>query len=106
MKVQLHEEAQLHIVRRRSGTMSRITGLGDEFLAELDLVLAGHSLQPEVWPVWPGSRARKYPVRRRLLVRFPYGIAYQIIGNTIIVVAVAANKRRPRPRYWASRAKR
>jgi hypothetical protein len=102
VKVQLHEEAQLDIDEAALWYDEQDPGLGDEFLAELDLVLAGLSLQPEVWPVWPGSRARKYPVRRRLLVRFPYGIAYQIVGNTI--VAVAADKRRPG--YWASRAKR
>jgi hypothetical protein len=45
-----------------------------------------------------------HQVRRRLLSRFPYGIAYQVIDDTVVVVAVAAHKKRPR--YWADRIQR
>ncbi|MEY4580847.1 MAG: hypothetical protein RL701_5550 [Pseudomonadota bacterium] len=60
--------------------------------------------QSETWPLWPGVRRRKRPVRRRLLSRFPYAIAYQVINDTIVVLAVAAHKKRPR--FWTERIQR
>jgi hypothetical protein len=35
---------------------------------------------------------------------FPYGIAYQIVGDAIVVLAIAAHKKRPR--HWADRIQR
>lgn len=104
MKVQLHEEARLDIDEAARWYDEQEPGLGDELLAELDRRIAGLVRQPEVWPVWPQTRPGKYPVRRRLLARFPYAIAYQVVDGTIVVVAFAAHKRRPR--YWSSRVTR
>ena len=104
MIVQLHEEAQRDLDEAAVWYDDQEPGLGDEFLAEVDQRIAGLALRPEIWPLWPGVRVGKYPVRRRLLVRFPYGIAYQIVGTVVVVLALAAHKKRPR--YWASRTKR
>jgi plasmid stabilization system protein ParE len=101
VRVQLHEEAQRDIDKASLWYEEQEPGLGDEFLAEVHRRFAELAGQPEVWPVWPGSRAGRYPVRRRLVHRFPYAIAYQTVGDTIVVVAVAADKQRPR--YWSSR---
>ena len=103
MKVQLHEEALLEIEEAAVWYQAQEPGLGDQFLADVNQRLDGLALRPKRWPLWPGTRAVKYPVRRRLLARFPYGIAYQIVGDVVVVLAVAAHKRRPR--YWASRAR-
>lgn len=104
MNVRLHAEALLDIDEAALWYEEQEPGLGDEFLAELNGRFAALVEQPTMWPLWPGTRAGKYPVRRRLLARFPYAIAYQVLGDTIVIVAVAADKKRPR--FWESRVSR
>jgi toxin ParE1/3/4 len=104
VKVRLHEQAYNDVDDAAVWYDEQEVGLGDEFLAEVNACVVSLSEQAEIWPVWPGVQPRKYPVRRRLLSRFPYGIAYQVIGDTIIVLSVAAY--RMRPRYWANRIQR
>ena len=71
------------------------TGLGQEFLDELDRVVRRTVVFPMSCPeIEPG-------VRRCLLARFPYGLIYGVDGETIVVVAVAHLHREPR--YWVDR---
>jgi plasmid stabilization system protein ParE len=42
-----------------------------------------------------------HTLRRYRLDRFPYGIIYHVLGETVRVVAFAHHSRRPR--YWRSR---
>jgi toxin ParE1/3/4 len=79
-------------------------GLGDEFMAEIGQHFSLLVENPAIWPLWPRARSRRHPVRRLLLSRFPYGIAYQVIDDTIVVLSVAAHKKRPR--FWSGRAQR
>jgi len=55
---------------------------------------------PAVWPLWPGL-PETLGIRRFLLARFPYAIAYEFSGEDIIVFAVAHLARRPG--YWKDR---
>ncbi len=82
MKVQLHREAQQDIDEAALWYDDQEPGLGDEFLAEVGQRLASLASQPHVWPLWPGTRQGLYPIRRRLMTRFPYGIAYQVVGDS------------------------
>jgi toxin ParE1/3/4 len=50
---------------------------------------------PETWPV------HYHGTRRVLLERFPYEVAYRVLSDSILVVAVAHCKQRPG--YWRSR---
>jgi toxin ParE1/3/4 len=104
VKVRLHEQAYDDVDEAAQWYDEQEQGLGDEFLAELNAYLASLIERPEAWPLWSGARSRKHPVRRRLLSRFPYGIACQVIDDTVVVVAVAAHKKRPG--YWAGRIQR
>ena len=71
------------------------TGLGQEFLDELDRVVRRAVTFPMSCPeIEPG-------VRRCLLARFPYGLIYGVDGETLVVVAVAHLHREPR--YWVDR---
>jgi plasmid stabilization system protein ParE len=71
------------------------TGLGQEFLDELDRVVRRAVTFPMSCPeIEPG-------VRRCLLARFPYGLIYGVDRKTIVVVAVAHLHREPR--YWVGR---
>ena len=79
---------------------SRQAGLGQDFLSELDRGLDLILESPATWPIWPGLPA-SLGIRRFLLPRFPFGIAYEAEENGIIVVAVAHLARRPG--YWKDR---
>ena len=73
----------------------QVTGLGLEFLDELDRAVRRVVAFPLSYPeIEPG-------IRRCRLARFPYGLIYGVDGETVIVVAVAHLHRRPR--YWIDR---
>lgn len=104
MKIRLHEQAYNDVDEAARWYDEQEPGLGDDFLAELNAYFTSLVDSPGVWPLWPGARQAKYAVRRRLLARFPYALAYQLVEDTIIVVAVAPHKKRPR--YWSGRIER
>ena len=71
------------------------SGLGDEFLDEISLVVQRIKLSPTAIGPDGGD------LRARLLARFPYALIYCIEGETASIVAVAHNSRRPG--YWRRR---
>ena len=72
------------------------TGLGDEFIEQVEKALHRISNMPEVTSaVYPG-------VRRVVLRRFPYGIFYRCDEDQIAVIAVYHSKRDPKG--WQARA--
>jgi plasmid stabilization system protein ParE len=103
VEVQLHEHAEAELERIVAWYERRGRGLGAELLEEIALALETIGEEPDVWPPWPGVRA-KLPVRRFLLPRFPFSLPYIVVGDGVIVLAVAHNSRRPR--YWLKRVKR
>jgi plasmid stabilization system protein ParE len=73
----------------------REPGLGTRFLDEVDRALALIREHPRAWnPIGRDLR------RCRLLV-FPYGLIYRIRDETIEIIAVAHDRRRPG--YWRGR---
>jgi plasmid stabilization system protein ParE len=48
-----------------------------------------------------GNAADEDGNRKRLLHRFPYSVIYEVMGNTVTVLAVAHHRRRPN--YWRSK---
>ena len=64
-------------------------GLGADFLREVDTAIARILRNPEAW-------MRLSPNTRRCRThRFPFGIIYQIRGDTILVVSVMDLRRHP-----------
>ena len=74
---------------------AQVEGKGTEFLDEFDRVIrrvkAYQFASTEIEP----------DIRRCLFVRFPYSLIYGIEEQTIVVIAVAHNRRTPR--YWVDR---
>jgi plasmid stabilization system protein ParE len=64
-------------------------GLGEEFLAEVFATAKQILENPESYPVLHRQ------TRRALVRRFPYGLFYRIIGETIVVVACFHTSRNP-----------
>lgn len=76
---------------------SREPGLGEEFLKELTHNLYCIRERPFSYP----TDFDEY--HRWLMTRFPYGVAYRVEGEKILVFAVAHLRRRPG--YWRGRTK-
>ena len=75
---------------------SQRPGLGEEFLAALKTTRDRVLEHPEAYPVLHRD------TRRALIPqRFPYGLFYRIVGDTIVVVACMHAKRAPR--QWQRR---
>jgi plasmid stabilization system protein ParE len=82
------EEAFLWYERQRPG-------LGEEFLAAVQLARESIAAHPAMYPVIHRD------TRRALVHRFPYGIFYRAYRDVIVVVACMHGKRDPK--QWRSR---
>jgi len=99
----LHPDPQTDIVEAADWYDQRASGLGDEFLAEVDAALATVTERAHVWPTWPGAGHVQPPIQRYLLSRFRfYAIGYQHFEDQVLVLAVVHARRRPF--YWLHRA--
>ena len=65
-------------------------GLGDEFLAQVDVALARILRRPQGYPTTHGS------FQRALVARFPYTIYFRSAGDTVVVFAIYHHRRPPR----------
>jgi hypothetical protein len=95
-----HPEADTEVESAALWYEDRQIGLGQDFLSELDRAFTLIVESPGVWPLWPGV-PESLGIRRFLLSRFPYGIAYDFTEAGVIVYAVAHLARRPG--YWRDR---
>ena len=73
-----------------------VEGLGDEFLAELERVLARVAEAPAAGSPMRAGR------RRMFLRRFPYAVVYRELAPGRVRV-IAVQHHRQRPEYWAAR---
>jgi toxin ParE1/3/4 len=69
-------------------------GLGDRFLDDLSETLAAIADQPLIFPKLE-TLPDDQPFRRALLTVFRYAVVFELVGNGIIVVAVAHTSRAP-----------
>jgi plasmid stabilization system protein ParE len=70
-------------------------GLGEDYLSELESAYEAILEFPDTWPKFQRN------FRRFLLGKFPFSVIYRSKGNSIYVVAVMHNHRKPG--YWLSR---
>jgi plasmid stabilization system protein ParE len=64
-------------------------GLGDEFLDEVLTTVHSVLAMPEAYPVV------KRQTRRALVHRFPYGLFYRVVAETVVFVACFHTSRNP-----------
>ncbi len=94
-RISFHELAELELREAAQYYDSEVPGLGSAFLDEIDYSLHQIVRHPNAAPLIHDV------VRRKLLRRFPYSLLYSFEGNSLSVLAVASQKRRPF--YWKSR---
>lgn len=75
-------------------------GLGDRFADAVEAAIGSILESPHSWGL---HRGRHYdpPVRTRSVAGFRYDVKYVVVGDEVIVVAYAHERRRPD--YWISR---
>jgi plasmid stabilization system protein ParE len=97
MKLRIHRLAVAEIDHEVDYYESRQEGLGAELEDELDAVFSMIVQFPEAAPQWKHRADRRVAV----LDRFPFTVPYQIVGDEIVVLALAHTSRRPG--YWTRR---
>lgn len=100
MKIRVHREARAEIESAAEWYSTRRAGLGEDFIGEVSRAFEAIREGPLAWPVWPDT-ASDLQIRRFVLPRFPFSVAFQVAGESIIVLSVAHAKRRPG--YWIGR---
>lgn len=103
MRLKIHPDAEEELFQGAAWYDDRRVGLGDEFLAHVyrwfDVVIES----PSTWPLWPSTPQELTPPIRRVVVnRFPYLIAYQVFSEHVLILAIAHSRRSPL--YWLVRA--
>jgi len=98
MKLEFHPEAQQEFLEALSHYEAEVAGLGERFDAEVRRGVTLLREYPEI-----GARLG-HELRKLVLDRFPYYLIYALSGETVYVVAVAHEKRKPG--FWLERIER
>jgi toxin ParE1/3/4 len=75
--------------------------LGVDFFREYDRVISQIEEHPLRYPKLETVETTR-DIRRFLLHRFPYYVAYEVLSDEVVVLAVAHTSRRPN--YWLRRS--
>ncbi len=100
MRHHIIAEAQDDVDRARRYLNLQTSGLGDRFLEDLEQVIGRIKEQPWSFPVLE-TLDEDLPVRRALLTRFSYVVAFEIHDNEIFVLGVVHQRRSTEP--WIHR---
>ncbi len=95
LKLVFHPDIGQEIKAAYDWYQEKATGLGDDFLAELESSYGAILELPETWP-----KIRKN-FRRFILSKFPFSVIYKQTLNQVIVIAVMHQSRKPY--YWVKR---
>jgi plasmid stabilization system protein ParE len=90
--LRLHPAAQLELAEITAYYEAESPGLGEAFLAEARHAFAQLGAFPEAFPIRYGH------VRVRVLAAFPYSVHYSLLGEDVLILALAHHSRRPF--YW------
>jgi plasmid stabilization system protein ParE len=75
-------------------------GRGLRFYIAVERATQAAAALPEAGPLFPAVPAR-LSIRRRLVPRFPFALAYRVVGDVVRIEAVAHTRRLPG--YWLVR---
>jgi toxin ParE1/3/4 len=98
--VRVEPDAKQELAAAARWYEQRREALGRELLAEIDGTLVAIARTPSRFPLYPRADP-ELGIRRVLVPRFPYALAFIDLGAVIRVVAVAHE--RQRPGYWLRR---
>jgi plasmid stabilization system protein ParE len=96
MKLEFHSAAEAEFLEVVGYYESRVPGLGNALIEEMEALLELINQTPKAWQVEAEPDIRKAPFQR-----FPISLIYRQRGNNFQVLAVAHDRRRPQ--YWIER---
>jgi plasmid stabilization system protein ParE len=97
-KLRFFEEAAAEIEHERGWYRERSPAAESAFLRELDHAIQVVEEAPRRWPEYiAGARRYVFPT-------FPFSLVYFVEKNTVMVVSLASDTKRPG--YWRSRLSR
>ena len=94
-KIIFHPAVAVEIKVSYEWYQNQSEGLGDDFLSELESAYQAIIELPDTWPRF------NINYRRFLLSKFPFSVVYRENKNTLFVVAIMHNSRKPN--YWKNR---
>src|SRR5512147_2838164 len=89
MRMGFLSEADQEILEAARYYQSLASGLGDDYLDEIERAVHSIATSPQTWPILEGG------FRRRLVKRFPFGVIYRIEPDKILIIAVAHLRKKP-----------
>ena len=96
--VRFHPDARAELLDAATYYEGQAAGLGGQFVDEAHRVVDVLAASPGLGAPVVGERAlRRWPFHR-----FPYYVIYRSVGDSLVVLAVAHERRRPR--YWSGRS--
>lgn len=95
MTITLHPLAERDILSAARFYEDKVSGLGTEFITEVERAVSLASTNPEI------GRVLDAPVRRIVLRRFPHSVIYRAKTSEVHILAIAHHRRRPN--FWHSR---
>jgi len=98
MIIEFHPKASEELATSSDFYETRVVGLGDEFLNEVERIVQVLEDTPML------GIELVTPFRRAVLRRFPFSLIYAVQNNSLGVVAVA--HQRLKPGYWKERVDR
>ena len=99
MTLVFHPLAERELVAATNFYETRSSGLGADFIRQIEATLANILAHPELGSLFAGNK-----IRRRLVERFPYGVVYELEDDDVLVLAIMHLRRRPG--YWKRRLRR
>jgi plasmid stabilization system protein ParE len=97
MRIEFLEEAQFELDESVEYYNNEVEGLGETFLQEVLHAIDRIAKFPEAWH--PLSKN----TRRCQTRRFPYGLIYTVLNDTILIISVSNLHRKPN--HWKERIK-
>ncbi len=91
-----HPDVSFEIKSSYDWYEKQANGLGEDFLNELEY---GYHAIVEFFDTWPKFSSG---FRRFILSRFPYSVIYRKNNDSIYIIAVMHNSRKPE--YWLKRS--
>jgi len=98
MNYGFHPAAEAEFLESIGYSESKVPGLGGALIEEFDLLISLICESPKAWQIELAPDIRQVPLHR-----FPLSIVYRENSDTVQILAVAHERRRPQ--YWRGRIK-
>jgi len=95
LNIIFHPDIEHEVKASYTWYQNQTTGLGNDFLTELEAAYEAIIEMPDTWPKFQSN------FRRFILSTFPFSIIYRFKSETVFVVAIMHNSRKPG--YWSER---